>query len=191
MPKETIGEYLKRERELRQISLEEVSQGTKISINRLKAIEMDRLDELPAEIFVRGFIKSYAEFIGLVPEDVLLRYQEDMSQGDQEVEDLDLAGKATVWQHKKIVLILLLILAVIVGMIFWYYHHERIARKDSKVSRAVSGNVTVILPEKAPLSASKEVGASQPHVGKTHQAPNNSQQVKVQDRGSPVSPGSQ
>ena len=76
MFKESLGEYLKRERELRQISLEEVAEGTKIAIYRLRTMEADRWEKLPAEIFVKGFIKSYAEFIGLVPEDVILRYQE-------------------------------------------------------------------------------------------------------------------
>jgi cytoskeleton protein RodZ len=76
MFKESLGEYLKRERELRQISLEEVAEGTKIAIYRLRAMEAGRWEELPAEVFVKGFIKSYAEFIGLVPEDVILRYQE-------------------------------------------------------------------------------------------------------------------
>ena len=76
MFKESLGEYLKRERELRQISLEEVAEGTKIAIYRLRAMEAGRWNELPAEVFVKGFIKSYAEFIGLVPEDVILRYQE-------------------------------------------------------------------------------------------------------------------
>jgi len=76
MFKESLGEYLKRERELRRISLEEVAEGTKIAIYRLRAMEAGRWNELPAEVFVKGFIKSYAEFIGLVPEDVILRYQE-------------------------------------------------------------------------------------------------------------------
>ena len=76
MFKESLGGYLKRERELRQISLEEVAEGTKIAIYRLRAMEANRWENLPAEIFVKGFIKSYAEFIGLVPEDVILRYQE-------------------------------------------------------------------------------------------------------------------
>jgi len=78
MAKETIGEYLKRERELRQITLEEMVQGTKIALQRLKELESDRLEDMPAEIFVRGFIKSYAEFIGLNPDEVILRYEEEL-----------------------------------------------------------------------------------------------------------------
>ena len=78
MAKETIGEYLRRERELRQITLEEMVHGTKIALQRLKELENDRLEDMPAEIFVRGFIKSYAEFIGLNPDEVILRYEEEL-----------------------------------------------------------------------------------------------------------------
>ncbi|MCK4425970.1 MAG: helix-turn-helix domain-containing protein, partial [Deltaproteobacteria bacterium] len=42
MFKESLGEYLKRERELRQISLEEVAEGTKIAIYRLRTMEAGR-----------------------------------------------------------------------------------------------------------------------------------------------------
>jgi len=78
MAKETIGEYLRRERELRQITLKEMVHGTKIALQRLKELENDRLEDMPAEIFVRGFIKSYAEFIGLNPDEVILRYEEEL-----------------------------------------------------------------------------------------------------------------
>ncbi len=88
MAKETFGEYLKRERHLRQISLEEISDCTKIDIRMLKAMEADQWNELPAEVFIRGFIKSYAEFIGLVPEDALLRYDEEKA-ADREKDTLE------------------------------------------------------------------------------------------------------
>ena len=77
MGSEKIGEYLKRERELRGISLDEVTQGTKISKRLLEYMETDQWEKLPAEIFIKGFLKSYAEFIGLSPDDILLRYQEE------------------------------------------------------------------------------------------------------------------
>ncbi len=190
MPKETIGEYLKRERELRQISLEEVSQGTKISINRLKAIEMDRLDELPAEIFVRGFIKSYAEFIGLVPEDVLLRYQEDVSPDDQASEEVKLVDKATIRRRKEIVLILLLILAVLAGIIFWYHHHERTDKEGSRAPGTISSNTTTISPGDAASSALKEEEVLPSFADKASQASGDSQ-VKSEGNGSSASPGRQ
>jgi hypothetical protein len=74
IPAETLGSYLKRHRELRGINPAEVSRITRISSTAIHAIESDRFDELPGEVFVRGFLKAYAQAIGLLPAEVLARY---------------------------------------------------------------------------------------------------------------------
>lgn len=61
----TFGENLRRERELRGISLHEVADATKISVRFLQAIEQDRPEVLPGGIFQRAFLKQYAKFLGL------------------------------------------------------------------------------------------------------------------------------
>jgi hypothetical protein len=71
-----LGEFLRRERELRQISLDDVAERTKISRRYLEAIEEGQYDRLPGEIFVRGFIRSYAQSVGLDPQDTLLMYSQ-------------------------------------------------------------------------------------------------------------------
>lgn len=71
-----LGEFLRRERELRHISLDEVAERTKISRRYLEAIEQGQYDRLPGEAFVRGFIRSYAQSIGLDPQDTLLIYSQ-------------------------------------------------------------------------------------------------------------------
>lgn len=77
---ETVGTYLKRERELRNISLKEISTATKIRENILKAIEEDRHDLLPTPVFVKGFLVAYVKHIGLDPSDVVLRYESDLKE---------------------------------------------------------------------------------------------------------------
>jgi cytoskeletal protein RodZ len=71
---ETIGSFLKRQRELKHMSVAEVARLTRIPSPSLECIESDRFDELPGEVFVRGFLKSYAQAIGVVPLEVLARY---------------------------------------------------------------------------------------------------------------------
>lgn len=71
---ESIGSFLKHQRELRHMSLAEVSRATRIPAAALESIEADRFDELPGEVFVRGFLKSYAQAVGVVPEEILARY---------------------------------------------------------------------------------------------------------------------
>jgi len=64
----SFGDNLRRERELRGISLREIAEGTKISVRFLQALEEDRLGVLPGGLFPRSFVKQYAQFIGLDPE---------------------------------------------------------------------------------------------------------------------------
>jgi cytoskeleton protein RodZ len=71
IPMAGFGEYLRREREMRGVSLEEISVATKISIRFLQAIENEQLSKLPGGIFSRSFVRTYARYLGLDEERVL------------------------------------------------------------------------------------------------------------------------
>lgn len=71
---ESIGTYLRRERELRGIALEEVADATRIPVRQLERLEEDRLAELPGEVFIKGYLRAYARSVGLKPDEVLARY---------------------------------------------------------------------------------------------------------------------
>lgn len=73
---EGIGTYLKRQREMRKIRLEDVAQFTKIQLSTLKALELDDTQQLPSPVFIRGFVCSYAKAIGLDVDEALLQLQE-------------------------------------------------------------------------------------------------------------------
>ena len=60
-----FGTFLKEERERRQVSLAEVAHSTKLSVSALKLMEAGNLDDLPPDVFVRGFIRSYAKTLGI------------------------------------------------------------------------------------------------------------------------------
>ncbi len=70
----TFGTWLRRQRELREISLREIADVTKISIRYLEALERDRFDVLPAPVFARGFLREYARYVGLDPDEVVNSY---------------------------------------------------------------------------------------------------------------------
>lgn len=71
---DTVGTALRRQRETKRMGLAEVSRVTRIPVSTLEAIEQDHFDDLPGEVFVRGFLKSYAQTVGLLPDDVVARY---------------------------------------------------------------------------------------------------------------------
>lgn len=61
----SFGDGLRRERELRGISLRDIAEATKISVRFLQALEDGRLEILPGGMFPRAFVRQYAEFLGL------------------------------------------------------------------------------------------------------------------------------
>ena len=73
----SFGETLRRERELRQISLREISEATKINLRYLDALERDDFRHLPGGVFNKGFVRAYAQFIGIDPEAMVTAYLEE------------------------------------------------------------------------------------------------------------------
>jgi cytoskeleton protein RodZ len=71
----SLGRLLKRTREERQIELDEAFRVTRIRRHTLEAFENERWDELPSQVFVKGFLKTYAEFLGLDKEMVIELYE--------------------------------------------------------------------------------------------------------------------
>jgi cytoskeletal protein RodZ len=80
----TLGEELKRLRETRGLSLREVSDATHIGSRFLQAIESDNYSILPGGIFNRGFVRSYARYVGLDEEQALVLYNQQLeAQGGE------------------------------------------------------------------------------------------------------------
>lgn len=73
------GPFLKRVREYRNISIEEVSEYTKISRNYFGMIEGERFSEFPALVYMRGFLSQYAKYLKLDPVKVCQSYLENMN----------------------------------------------------------------------------------------------------------------
>jgi cytoskeleton protein RodZ len=71
----SLGRLLKRSREERQIELDEVFSVTRIRRHTLEALENELWDELPSQVFVKGFLKTYAEFLGLDKERAIELYE--------------------------------------------------------------------------------------------------------------------
>ena len=134
---ETVGKYLKRERELRNISLKEISTATKIRENILKAIEEDRHDLLPTAVFVKGFLVAYAKHVGLDPSDVLLRYESDLKElhGHEEKE---FPGEQKKWWDKRFLLGTVIVMVGIGIILFnpWRESKEREEHVPARVEES-------------------------------------------------------
>ena len=74
MPSKPFGEHLKREREMRGVTLEEISVATRIAPRFLAALESEQWELLPGGVFNRGFIRSVARYLGLDEDSLVAEY---------------------------------------------------------------------------------------------------------------------
>lgn len=95
---ETLGSFLKRHRQSQGKDLEEIAKKIRIHASSLRAIEEDNPKALPAEVFTRGFVKNYAQYLGLDPNEALAWYIEQNNADVRPTEKINvqevLAGEA-------------------------------------------------------------------------------------------------
>ena len=123
---EDFGSYLKHERELRGIPLDEIALNTKISIRFLQALEENRFEDLPGEVFIRGFIRSYGQAIGSNTEELLAAYHEATGKRENSETPPPLESEAGEGLPKisdnpvlKMVLGFGVALLIIIGGVYW------------------------------------------------------------------------
>src|SRR5271167_1866961 len=109
-----FGEHLRREREMRGVSLDEISAATRISTRFLEAIEKDQWDQLPGGVFNRGFIRSVARFLGLDEDALVAEYAlETRNQPPARVIGLDTpSAMPRNWQFPVIAAVVLILIIV-------------------------------------------------------------------------------
>src|ERR1700736_5096305 len=83
MAKGSFGELLKREREMREISLNELTVATRVPLRFLEAFENEDWAKLPGGIFNRGFVRAIARYLGLSEEHFLAEY--DLAHGEHQI----------------------------------------------------------------------------------------------------------
>jgi hypothetical protein len=70
-----IGRALRKARTRRELTLEDASRGTRLRAEYLEALEREAFDELPGDVYIRSFLRSYGAFLGLDPEKVVGAYE--------------------------------------------------------------------------------------------------------------------
>jgi transcriptional regulator with XRE-family HTH domain len=121
MAKGSFGETLKREREMRGVSLEEIAAATRISTRFLLALENEQWEKLPGGVFNRGFVRAVARYLGMDEEALIAEYAlatRDQPQVAVWAEKAPAAKHARRWRLGALAL-LVLALAVAGGWLLW------------------------------------------------------------------------
>ena len=154
----SFGEELRREREIRGISLKEIADATKISKRFLEAIERNDHRTLPAPVFTRGFVREYARYLGLSADDMVSRYNQ-AAAGDDRIEQsthldrlVEPHRSAKVQPippaYKRIdrnVWTLFLIVILLIAASYWAIRHKRESR-DAESRAALADTATSPAP---------------------------------------------
>lgn len=147
----SFGEELRREREIRGISLKEIADATKISKRFLEAIERNDHKTLPAPVFTRGFVREYARYLGLNAEEMVNRYN-FAAVGDERIEQSAHLDRLTTPQAPPLpgkkqpskgipppyarvdrnVYILIIVVIALAGVSYWALKHRRESRANEE-----------------------------------------------------------
>jgi cytoskeleton protein RodZ len=124
-----LGQLLQETREQKGVSLEQVEEATRIRQKFIKALEEENYTALPAEAYVKGFLRNYALYLGLDPEEVLALYEGRDAKGKAApakpgfFEPMDISLAAPPWLTPDLVIGALLIVALLAfgSWAAWHY----------------------------------------------------------------------
>jgi cytoskeletal protein RodZ len=183
---QTIGNYLKSGREARNIRLSEVARSTKISKWYLDCLEKDDFDKIPEGPYIKGYIASYASFIGLEEDEILKRYDslqinsaDENEIQDHQPQDKERPKLLSFSLSKKYLLILSMAVLILLafGFIYFYFPnqtHTVAQLQDTPASKMQS----------APSSKLKQEAESASHL--TDLSKNNLNPIKTEDETHPT-----
>jgi cytoskeletal protein RodZ len=133
-----FGDHLKREREMRGVSLEEIAAATRINTRYLEALEKAHWTELPGGAFNRGFIRSVARFLGLDEEGLIAEYAletKDKGDASRAPAEIPRDWKPVLAAVCMVLLLVVLIVAGIYGYRFYRARHAAQQRQAAGTSR--------------------------------------------------------
>ncbi|NIM19573.1 MAG: helix-turn-helix domain-containing protein [Candidatus Latescibacteria bacterium] len=137
-PASTVGELLRKTREARKLSLEDVNRHTRISLDTLRSLEQDDIDVFESEAYLKGFLKNYARFLKLDEDVILLTL--DRQRGRMNL------GKGTLWdieetmQEEKLksprilsrIVVPILLIIIIILSVLYIREHNRAKQPDQE-----------------------------------------------------------
>ena len=180
MARGTFGEKLKREREMREVTWEEITSATRIGPRFLEALENEDWEKLPGGVFNRGFVRSIARYLGLDEEALLGEY--DLAHGAQIPPpnghpEQAASAQPIRWQPVAFILCaILLIIALVFGGLYAWRHFaatRNVRQTEEPPPTVVSQPAPPILPaaDTIPVTSAAPQSAPQQNLGLQNTGP--------------------
>jgi cytoskeletal protein RodZ len=166
----TLGEKLRQAREERGISISEIAEQTRISAHYLDCIENDDYRTLPGGIFNKGFVKSYAKYVGISEQEALQDYARLVEQQDGSASDEPKNYKPEVLTDDRTstgVIPTAIIAVVVLGLMTWgllklvdYLQNQptqSVANSNTAAANGSSGGNTNAANVQQPLPSTDQI----------------------------------
>jgi cytoskeleton protein RodZ len=178
-----FGERLRREREMRGVSLDDIAAATKIGTRLLRALEDEQFELLPGGIFNKGFVRAYAKYLGLNEDEAVADYLQAAGENtpdprviaEQNSSRIDRSGGSSSDSRAAgfpIIPVLILLLVIAAGAGGWQIYQERQRDRQAKLDAtkaaaasaqtAVAPTSTPAAPTASKLSPQASVDATNP-----------------------------
>ena len=177
-----FGERLRREREMRGISLDEVAATTKIGTRLLRALEEEQFDQLPGGIFNKGYVRAYAKHLGIDEDQAVADY---LNAAKETPPDVNLiahqnasARDVDVWQgtgaggHRAgfpLIPVLVLVVVIVGAVGGWKLYQERL--RERRQPAAVKNSQDVIAGQSSAAQTTSSNSSGNSALGQTASAP--------------------
>ena len=163
----TLGEELRRLREEKGYTFREVSDATHIGSRFLQAIESDNYSILPGGIFNRGFVRSYARYVGLDEEQALVLYNQQLEAQGGETPRTTAPNwdgieeeVSSPWGTIALIVIILLLVSAGIYSAYRYFNGEEATSQIVGTSPVPSASVTLSTSPTASLGDSPSPSAT-------------------------------
>mgnify|MGYP003587116420 CR=1 FL=1 len=142
-----VGDILKNEREKQDLSVKDVENGTNIRSLYISAIEENNYDVLPGEVYLKGFLRSYANFLNIDSDYILQSYKEQKGDSITEIETFQekqiLKPKKKVRKGRVTILFVAVIL-ILVAIFFFFANNDKQSATGSIAKEIVSSSMATV-----------------------------------------------
>ena len=159
----SFGRYLQSIRREKKISLEKVSEETRIAASNLQLIEKEALEALPDKVFVKGFLRSYARAIGADGDEAVKLYEARLNMVSRLTDAGSFSPKSSLFAWRNLILSLMTVLAVIALTLYGVsYFQNRMPPAETVKTPAGSEHSETSFSRQETDSSVKKVATQKP-----------------------------
>lgn len=149
---QTLGDYLRREREAKRITIDTIAKDLKLNAKYVKALEANQYDALPADPYVRVYLRSIAKYLLLDSEEILARFykEQGLTPPKSHHETSTKLNISTVEPERKFGpgIIILVIVILLAGLSFFATRQGWIGGQELSPPEVISEDTTeTVVPE--------------------------------------------